>query len=337
MKQRKGTILFICLLICLMAFSAFFIWKNLHPTYYLSFATLETNDNDDDNSTLNVYYYNLEDDKAEKVFSTTYCSSYPAAVYDAKNQYVYYSDKCLENNVNNANDKVVRYDCKTKTSQVIIKDLNCINDIYIRNNGTLIIVAKKNTESTIRPYVYQLSDHTITPLDINGDMCFASNYDPYTDEFVFCGYSEKEYRDMLDLYNNTDFDDSNDFYEKQKDFNIENRIYTWKDQVNLFTSLKAGNIPVIVKNDDRVLYGKIDGFYSEQTQFNEYSDGKTKSIALDDSIIGLVSLKDDRLICISSNKGWEGLYHYNLSKKTFDKTYFFDSDEQIYSVRLIKN
>ena len=56
--------------------------------------TVETAE--DDEEILNVYAYDLDKEASQKIFSVSCSASHPAAVYDAVNQYVYYSGKTRE-------------------------------------------------------------------------------------------------------------------------------------------------------------------------------------------------------------------------------------------------
>ena len=204
----------------------------LSPEYYLSFVTIETDEKNGEGK-LNFYYENLSENESQKLLSVPYSASCPVGVYDLKNNCIYYSDKQLKEGEQTSNDKVVRYDCSLKKSEVIIKDLNCINDMYLRNDGTLVI---------------------------------------------FCGYSDAEYREMLEKYN------KEQNIENQSDYNIDNNIYLFKKNINLSHSFKTGNIPVIVKDSEKIIYGKCDGFFSEHLSFEILENNKREPLSLDESI-----------------------------------------------------
>ena len=120
----------------------------LFPEYYLSFVTIETDEKNGEGK-LNFYYENLSENESQKLLSVPHSASCPVGVYDLKNNCIYYSDKQLKEGEQTSNDKVVRYDCSWKKSEVIINDLNCINDMYLRNDGTLVIIAKKGEDTNI--------------------------------------------------------------------------------------------------------------------------------------------------------------------------------------------
>ncbi|WP_281627722.1 hypothetical protein [Traorella massiliensis] len=301
----------------------------LSPEYYLSFVTIETDEKNGEGK-LNFYYENLSENESQKLLSVPYSASCPVGVYDLKNNCIYYSDKQLKEGEQTSNDKVVRYDCSLKKSEVIIKDLNCINDMYLRNDGTLVIIAKKGEDTNIQPYLYNFSDNSIESIVLDGDMCFESNYNPYDDEFIFCGYSDAEYREMLEKYN------KEQNIENQSDYNIDNNIYLFKKNINLSHSFKTGNIPVIVKDSEKIIYGKCDGFFSEHLSFEILENNKREPLSLDESILNLISLRKDKLICVASSRNCQGIYEYDLNEKKFTKSLFFDPDESIYSAHLVK-
>lgn len=289
---------------------------------YLSFATIETEYDGTigGKGTLSVYYQALDSEEATKVFSSTFCASYPAAVYDKRRNCVYYSDKLLPEGQIFASDKVLRYDCETKESEVLIEHLTPINDIYLRNDGDLVIVSGNTDGTDMQPYLYDPDNGQITKLDVNGDFIFGSNYDPRQDTFVFCGYKDSELKKS---------------FENKEDKLIPNRIYTYDDHVEEIATIPSSQIPSVVMDGDRILYGK-DIITGEPYQYELLHNGQTQSIPLQESLYLLVALDGDDLICVYSTHGFDGLYSYNLKTKRYDKTYFFQADEEIYSAHLVK-
>lgn len=104
------------------------MWKTASPKYGLSMLTVETAE--DDEEILNVYAYDLDQEASQKIFSVSCSASHPAAVYDAVNQYVYYSGKTREKLYH---DQLIRHDCRTGEDEVIVDTLLQIVDLYLMN------------------------------------------------------------------------------------------------------------------------------------------------------------------------------------------------------------
>lgn len=335
----KKKIILIAAVILLLAGGIYFLYQYLSPTYYLSFVTYRFLDANGTKSLLNVYYTNLETNEYEKVFSVPYSSSYPAAVYDLKHDCVYYSHRQLKEGELTSNDKVVRYDRSTQKNEVVLDEFYSIHDMYLRNDGSLVLLAEQEENAAVLPYLYQPDNQILTPVDLFGDTCIASFYDPYEDTFVFSGYSLKEYQAMEEAYlqdiqSDAAVDNASGAY------NIENHIYLFQDDVRLVTSLQAGSIPFVAKDKDTILYGTYDGinYILQPLDYETITDGKTAPFTLDESILQMVSWnkEEEKAICLASSRSWEGLYEYDMNAKRFEKELFSDPSKSIHNAHIVK-
>lgn len=328
--NKKWRIWAIVALLAIGSMIAALIWKTTSPKYGLSMLTVETAE--DDEEILNVYAYDLDQEASHKVFSVSCSASHPAAVYDAVNQYVYYSGKTREKLYH---DQLIRHDCRTGADEVIVDTLLQIVDLYLMNEGTLVILAQEDESSAVQPYLYDPADGSMRAMGLDGEAYSGANYDSRTGELIICGYAEQDRADMEEREIEATNEERYDPVTGESMFTIENRIYLWRDQLETIAAIETGSIPVVVKDEDRIIYGKSDEGFGD-LQFEKIEGKERRRIDLDEDIVDLAGLDGAQLICIARGGGTEGAYGYDLDQQKFVKTYYFNADESVCSVQLIR-
>jgi len=222
------------------------------PSYYLSYVTTEFNQSDEE--IMNIYSLDIKNDEYTNIAELPYYASYPTAIYDKTNNCIYYSNNQLSKE---NNDCVLKYDCQSKKSEMFLDNFVRINDILLSNDKTLCIIGNTKDNDIIQPYLYDIKLKKLTKVDIGKDMCFGDNYNCYTNEFLFTGFDDAYSRKMMEKYN-IDTDKKKTI--NQKDYNIKNRIYKYKNNIELLSTISTGNIPLITNDSHKIIYGKYDGF-----------------------------------------------------------------------------
>ncbi len=329
--MKRKTKISIVLTVLALALGVCLIYTQLQPTLYLSFVTLGRGSQDEgEKDMLNVYYQRLDEEEAEMVLSVPWRTSVAAAVYDAKNQCVYYSDSMSAQGEENTGDVLMRYDCNTKESEYLLDTFAVIHALYLRNDGSLIIVAGDAKDTQIQPYRYIPGDGSLQQIELAGDVCTAAYYDPYDDIVYFCGYVKAQKEEAFERYLQAQGEIT------ESDYNVDNHIYAYQSQTEVIATVQTGSISAIAADHGTLLYGKTEGFFAEHLQYEIWKEGESTPVELDASIAELISLSDDQLICLCESRSGEGLYAYNMDTHAFDRTYFFEAEEPIYSARLVK-
>lgn len=326
MSMKKKAKYIILIILSLVVIISVLAYKSYQQSYYLSYVTTEFDQ--DDNEIMNIYTLDIKSGQFKKITQLPYCCSYPTAIYDKESQCVYYSNNQKSKD---HHDWVLKYNCQTKKSEVVLDCFVRINDILMSNDKNLYIIGSTKKNNIIKPYVYNIKTKKISQIDISKDMCFGDNYNCFNDELLLTGYNDEKSRRMMEKYNNQSIK------KDEKDYNIKNRIYKYRNSPQLLTTVSTGNIPIITSDSKKIIYGKYDGFSMNNLQFQQFKDQKNSSYQLDKSIIGLIQLLDnDKLLCIASTTYSEGIYIYDIQNKSFDKELFNSKGESLYSAHYIK-
>lgn len=245
-------------------------------SYYLSYIQTQT---DNQEEAIYVFSLDLETKENKEIATLPFQCSYACTLYDKKNNCIYYSNN---NESKDHSDWVLKYDCKTQKSEVLINSFLRINDILLTNDNKICVIANTKDDNTIKPYIYDSVHSKLTKIDLNGDMCFGSYYNCIDDVFLFTGYDDNKSRTLMEKYNNAD--ESNI---KESDYNIDNHIYRYKDDIGKVINEKSETM-----NID----SSINGF--------------------------IQLMDDNNLLCIASTISSEGIYNYNIKENKFDKEYY---------------
>ncbi len=156
---------------------------------YISFTV--TSAKADNSFTSRVYYYNLKEEKLEKIASVPYTSQYPYTVYDKNDNMVYYSYR----KANTGNDQLYSYNLKSKKTKRLTETLFAMNYIIPEAERILLItIPLKAEDFALCPIYYEKQTGKLERLDWDRDLTIRNTYsNPRTKEFTVSAFSSSEY------------------------------------------------------------------------------------------------------------------------------------------------
>lgn len=174
-----------------------------HPEEgYISLAATTYDDPKNTNGpmSIHVFCYDLSAGKATEVCKIPYLSQYPLAVYDKRDDYVYYSSKSAVKG--EKGDQLFSHDLRTGETVQLTHDVFAINDIIPGKDSVYLSAAKIKTNNVV-PVVVNKSSKAVKYISIRGDMDIKKlAFDPYGNQvYVACQSMNAEYI-ALDKYNN---------------------------------------------------------------------------------------------------------------------------------------
>lgn len=294
---------------------------------YLSIAVTSYNDNTSPKNgmTTTVFKYSFEGEPVA-VGSVPYTSQYPYAVYDDKENSLYYSAVDESGKF----DQLWRYNLDTKKAEKLTDSLFAINYIIPREDD-IVMVACKRGGRIDEPYLFNKKNKTLTKLDFGIDFnCRLCTYQPESGRIIMSGYSEKECDVIEEAFDNR----INPGLEECPPPSAY--IYELKgDKPELLLKLEQyaiKNLAIINKNE--IFYrgnpvSLVNSQGSPYTQFRFKTGGNPEEFELfksefpleiyDDFIFA--SVNDVYFAGAGGDTYPQGIYHYDIEKNRIEPVY----------------
>lgn len=186
------------ILLLLFVLNCFGCSNEIKETPYLSIAgTYYDDGNTPENGMTTAIYIKESDGKLKEIGSVPYTSQYPLAVYDRKEDKIYYTGS----DESGKYDQLWQKDLKTNENMMLTDTMYAINYIVPRNNDIIIIgVARK--ERRIKPFCYNKRTAALREIETDIDFnCGLCAYDAKEDRLVLIGTSYEEAEQLREYWN----------------------------------------------------------------------------------------------------------------------------------------
>lgn len=294
---------------------------------YLSFTvTHETNMNSGVFES-DIYYYDIDERKIDKVAVVPYTSQYPLAVYEKKENIVYYSSNSEDIF---GKDNLFEYKLDTKHSRKLTSSIYAINYIVPRKDNVVLGAIDSSGGKALGIKTVDRKSNELTSLKWDeNDFIDELTYNPLINTIVFsCTNIDEKYAE-LDAANN-----------EQRAMNgLDNRVYLMKDNnYELLFKVEKAFINSIISSENAIYYQSDNNNKERKYALKKYDLNSKKTKDLD------INIGSDKLIYISNDE--KTLFYYggnkiskmNLMTKDIEIIYSVDvGTEYINNVHVLEN
>lgn len=293
----KNKILY-CVFISLIVFSLFGCSKENTSKYVSITNTYEENNN----LKTDILLYDFQSNNSRKIKSVPYTSQYPLALYNIKNDAIYYTALSKDKK----GDELFVLNCKTDECSQLTNTFFAINNIFDLGDRLFIAGVKRGGDSLVKPYLYNKDDQTIKELLVTDDfnICCAS-YNTETNDLLIAGYLSQDEEAAFD--NQDENGDSK---------GIDNYIFKLYGETFKMVYLKKNcYIKSIVSNQDNILIKWGSTYFDNNEKLSVIKDNKEKSFSISKNEAKRMS--DDSLVYYNSND----LYYINSTDRKGKEKY----------------
>ena len=281
---------------------------------YLSFNVTHV---DEDEKLMNdVYRYNCDTKKVEKMAELESTSQYALATYSYADDSVYYSDRAVAKH----QDNLYRYDRKSKEHKQLTDSLYALNDI-IPDDGKIYLAAIPSDSQNFVLHLYEYKDGKLTA-DVPDDdyNVWNMSLNPKNGQLLLGGYSQAKEEEITEK--NNESDSILDTLDPPSSTIYLRKGTSWTKKVDT----ASGRIDSLCFTDnENILYTQNSHLYengsSETSSLDNYNDLKIASLIYKEG--GDLYYADDHGINLyhAETKKTERIFHIDDDKSNVGNVY----------------